>query len=113
VSPKVKKEIEEADLAEVDTTAQGIMGNLVCDSICCKTEEPSRLPDPNPLPPVPPSGAIMETVSADVLTFAYQDLVDATEDFTKCVIGTGGFGIVYKASVRSLGPFAIKKIHKV
>jgi len=70
--------------------------------------------DPNPLPPLPPSGSCMETVSADVLTFSFQDLVEATEDFSsQYIIGNGGFGIVYKAYIRSHGPFAIKKIHKV
>ena len=80
-----------------------------------KTDEaPVQLQDPNPLPPPPPSGSCMEAVSADVLTFSYQDLVEATEDFSsQYIIGNGGFGVVYKASIRSHGPFAIKKIHKV
>ena len=77
------------------------------------TEEPVQLHDPNPLPPPPPSG-LLETVSADVLTFSYQDLVEGTENFSsQYIIGNGGFGIVYKASIRNHGPFAIKKIHKV
>lgn len=98
VSPEVRKEIEELDAKQADNDVF--------------KEEPVQLHDPNPLPPPPPSG-LLETVSADVLTFSYQDLVEGTENFSsQYIIGNGGFGIVYKASIRNHGPFAIKKIHK-
>lgn len=76
-------------------------------------EKPGQFHDPNPRPPTPPGGSL-EAIQADVLMFSFQDLVDATENFSsQYIIGNGGFGVVYKASIRSHGPFAIKKIHKV
>ncbi|KAL4558485.1 hypothetical protein LXL04_036686 [Taraxacum kok-saghyz] len=46
-------------------------------------------------------------------TIAYEDFINATEDFDlKYCIGTGGYGSVYKAKLANGKTFALKKLHR-
>jgi len=46
-------------------------------------------------------------------TIAYEDFINATEDFDlKYCIGTGGYGSVYEAKLRNGQTFALKKLHR-
>ncbi len=49
----------------------------------------------------------------NILTFSYDELSEATGGFTRGLIGIGSFGTVFKAEVRSNGPYAVKKLHSV
>ena len=53
------------------------------------------------------------SISPSILTFQFSELSEATEDFTKNMVGMGSFGSVFVAKIRGNGPFAIKKLHSV
>ena len=59
------------------------------------------------------SDAGKDTAAPNILRFTYSELSEASEDFTKDIIGIGSFGTVFRAKIRGNGPFAIKKLHSV
>ena len=74
---------------------------------------PSDLSDPSypSVSTTPPSS--IDVFSPNILSFSYAELSEVTGDFTLNIIGLGTFGTVFRAKIRSNGPFAIKKLHSV
>ena len=72
----------------------------------------SQQPQQRPRPPGQ-ARPVSSDVTLNILTFLYDELSEATGDFTLGMIGIGSFGSVFKAMVRGNGPYAIKKLHNV